>query len=34
MSEIYEKLQKSLESIRKVTDFVPEIGITLGSVLV
>lgn len=31
MSEIYEKLQKSLESIRKVTDFVPEIGITLGS---
>ena len=33
MSEIYEKLQKSLESIRKVTDFVPEIGITLGSVL-
>lgn len=31
MSEIYEKLQKSLDSIRKVTDFVPEIGITLGS---
>ncbi|MQN02135.1 MAG: purine-nucleoside phosphorylase [Lachnospiraceae bacterium] len=31
MSEIYEQLQKALKSIRKVTDFVPEIGITLGS---
>lgn len=31
MSSTYEKLQKSLASIRKVTDFKPEIGITLGS---
>ena len=31
MSEVFEKLKKSLDSIRKVTDFVPEIGITLGS---
>lgn len=31
MSVTYEKLQKSLASIRKVTDFKPEIGITLGS---
>ena len=31
MSEIYENLQRSLNSIRKITDFVPEIGITLGS---
>ncbi|MGN0241788.1 MAG: purine-nucleoside phosphorylase [Candidatus Weimeria sp.] len=31
MSDTYEKLQRSLASIRKVTDFKPEIGITLGS---
>ena len=31
MSSTYEKLQKSLASIRKITDFEPEIGITLGS---
>lgn len=31
MSSTYKKLQKSLASIRKVTDFKPEIGITLGS---
>lgn len=31
MSKVYENLEKSLKSIRKVTDFVPEIAITLGS---
>lgn len=31
MSKVYENLEKSLQSIRKVTDFVPEIAITLGS---
>jgi purine-nucleoside phosphorylase len=31
MAEIYEKLQKSLDAIRKVTDLEPEIAITLGS---
>jgi purine-nucleoside phosphorylase len=31
MSKEYERLQKSLESIRKVTDFQPEAAIILGS---
>ena len=31
MNKIYEKLLKSLECVRKVTDFVPSIGIILGS---
>lgn len=31
MSEIYEKLEKSLACIRRVTDFQPEIAVTLGS---
>lgn len=31
MNKIYEKLLKSLECVRKVTDFTPSIGIILGS---
>ena len=31
MNKIYEKLTKCLEAVRKKTDFVPEIGIVLGS---
>jgi purine-nucleoside phosphorylase len=31
MNEIYKKLQKCLESVRKKTDFQPEIGLVLGS---
>lgn len=31
MNEVYEKLQNCLESIRKKTDFVPQVAIVLGS---
>lgn len=31
MNEVYEKLQNCLKSIRKITDFVPEVAIVLGS---
>ena len=31
MSKEYEKLQKAVEAVRKVTDFVPDIALVLGS---
>ncbi|MCI5858171.1 MAG: purine-nucleoside phosphorylase, partial [Agathobacter sp.] len=31
MNEVYEKLMKCYESIRKVTDFEPKIALVLGS---
>lgn len=31
MGKVYEKLQKCLEDVRKKTDFVPKVGLVLGS---
>ena len=31
MSEVYEKLMRCLESVRKHTDFCPEVALVLGS---
>ena len=31
MNQVYEKLQRCLESVRRKTDFVPKVGIVLGS---
>ena len=31
MNEVYEKLQRCLESLRKKTDFQPEVALILGS---